>query len=183
MGKPSITTKSILDLLHRQGFKCAYSGDPLTPENTSADHRIPVSANGEHSIENIALVTRQVNAAKGTLSLVEFVQMCHKVSRHLSNIKESPIPSADDTSDDPVELLTRYGHTAAAQAVIEMQDNLDSLRKIKLRLDGTHREITDERIEERRQVHAKLQRDIQHLQVKRSKLLAQTGASISDLPE
>jgi CRISPR/Cas system Type II protein with McrA/HNH and RuvC-like nuclease domain len=85
MPKPLLNTiksRDLLSLVERQGMRCAYSGRALSPETASIDHIIPVSRGGSLAIDNLAVVDGQVNAAKGTLSLDEFVQMCRDVTAH-----------------------------------------------------------------------------------------------------
>lgn len=67
-------------LLKRQGFACALSGRELTPASMRADHIVAVSKGGSRFMENIQLVTDQVNAAKGTMSNEEFIEMCCDVA-------------------------------------------------------------------------------------------------------
>lgn len=74
-----VKPRDIMAILEAQGYRCAYTGDELTPENTSADHRVPFSRGGSHGPENISLVLGVVNAAKGGMTLQEFVEMCRKV--------------------------------------------------------------------------------------------------------
>ncbi len=51
----------------------------LTPENTSADHDIPLSRGGEHGMGNIHLVTSRVNYSKHDMTTAEFVALCRDV--------------------------------------------------------------------------------------------------------
>ena len=76
----TITGGTLLDILKQQNFRCALSGCELTPENVSSDHKIPLSNGGKHELKNVHLVTRQVNAMKGTMSVEEFVSMCRRVA-------------------------------------------------------------------------------------------------------
>lgn len=71
--------KDILALLEKQQHRCAYTGHTLTPGNVSADHFVPVSEGGTHDIDNIRLVTRDVNRAKGAMPFADFVKMCKDV--------------------------------------------------------------------------------------------------------
>lgn len=92
--------RDILTLRDRQGSRCAYTGELLTPDNTGADHVIAVCAGGTHDPSNLALVLQQVNTAKGTMSLTEFVDMCRKVVARFG------------TEGDPVAIL-RAGEEVA----------------------------------------------------------------------
>lgn len=121
----TVKPKDVLAQLYRQGFRCAYTGDPLTPEETGADHIQPVSRGGGHAADNMALVTRAVNTAKGALTLEEFREMCGKVVRHLGELPLSVplLPPAEDLAGctDPVEILTRLGYPTAADEVRVLQ--------------------------------------------------------------
>lgn len=80
-GKPTVTAKMIMKLIEKQQFRCAVSGRTLTPESASLDHILPLSRNGVHDITNLWVVDHRVNAAKGTLTLDEFVNLCGDVVR------------------------------------------------------------------------------------------------------
>lgn len=83
MGKPAaVTSKAILNLVERQNFHCAISGRELTPQTASLDHIVPLARGGEHGISNVWVVDHQVNSAKGTMTLEEFVAMCRDVARN-----------------------------------------------------------------------------------------------------
>ncbi len=81
MSKPAtVTAKQILELIQNQGYRCALSGRVLTPETASLDHIVPLSRGGEHALANIWAVDFQVNNAKGTLTVEEFVALCQEVT-------------------------------------------------------------------------------------------------------
>lgn len=75
----SITTKAVLALLMRQQYRCALTGDELTPNNSSLDHIMPISRGGRHHVDNAQALLRDVNRAKGTMTNEEFVALCRKV--------------------------------------------------------------------------------------------------------
>jgi len=80
MEKPkTVASKMIWDLIQRQQFRCALSGRKLTPETASLDHVVPLSRGGRHDPSNIWVVDQHVNAAKGTLTVEEFVSMCREI--------------------------------------------------------------------------------------------------------
>jgi 5-methylcytosine-specific restriction endonuclease McrA len=68
-----------MELIERQNFCCAMSGRALTPETASLDHIVPLSRNGSHELANLCVVDQQVNAAKGTMTVEEFVSLCRDV--------------------------------------------------------------------------------------------------------
>lgn len=51
--------------------------------NAEADHTTPLSRGGSKYIENLQIVTMQVNRAKGQMTNEEFVDMCCKVASHV----------------------------------------------------------------------------------------------------
>lgn len=75
----AICTRDLLDLLDAQDYRCALSGRVLEPANAAMDHVLPVSRGGRHSIENIQLLEKAVNRAKGTMTNDEFLAMCRDV--------------------------------------------------------------------------------------------------------
>jgi len=78
----NITATQVLELVERQDYRCAISGRKLTPETASLDHIVPFSRGGEHNISNVWVVDHQVNIAKGTMTLEEFMAMCRDVINH-----------------------------------------------------------------------------------------------------
>ena len=72
-----VTMKQLMDLKEIQRCKCALTGRALTPENVSLDHINPMSTHGKHN--NVHLVTREVNTAKNTMTMDDFIQMCRDV--------------------------------------------------------------------------------------------------------
>ncbi len=88
-----ISAKQVMALVERQRFRCAISGRELTPETASLDHITPLARGGKHELGNVWAVDHQVNTAKGTLSMEEFVAMCRDVVRHQDAIREVRTPS------------------------------------------------------------------------------------------
>lgn len=84
--------------LAEQNGRCLLTGEELTPVNISADHMVPVSRGGAHALENIALVTLEANAAKGTLTPEEFVSLCRKVVEHHDR-KQKDAASQEEVSE------------------------------------------------------------------------------------
>jgi len=83
MAKPkAITAKMILEVIERQGRRCALSGRELTPETASLDHIMPLSRGGAHDLGNLWVVDHKVNTAKGTLTVEEFIALCCEVADH-----------------------------------------------------------------------------------------------------
>ena len=74
-----LTGAALFQLLVDQEFRCALTGDELTPENATLDHRIPRKHGGSDSVSNLQWVIKQANAAKGTMMMQEFVDLCRRV--------------------------------------------------------------------------------------------------------
>ena len=61
-----ITIKQLRDsVLMRDDYKCGYCGIKLTKENTTLDHKIPVSAGGKTTYNNLISCCKQCNYTKG----------------------------------------------------------------------------------------------------------------------
>ena len=78
----TVTAKMIMQMIENQQFRCALSGRALTPESASLDHIVPLARNGTHDLSNLCVVDQQVNAAKGTMTVDEFVALCREVAAH-----------------------------------------------------------------------------------------------------
>ncbi len=99
MTKPrAVTAKMILEMIERQGRRCALSGKELTPETASLDHVVPLSRGGAHDLTNLWVVDHKVNTAKGTLTVDEFVALCGDVAAY-QRMKGAASPWAIGTSE------------------------------------------------------------------------------------
>jgi len=56
--------------------------DLLQPKTYQCDHIIPVSKGGDSSLKNLGLTCKEVNIAKGNLSVEEFLKLCKEVLKH-----------------------------------------------------------------------------------------------------
>jgi CRISPR/Cas system Type II protein with McrA/HNH and RuvC-like nuclease domain len=74
-----VTAKRLRKMVDNQGGQCFLSGRLLKPETSSADHMRPVSRGGENTIDNICIVDADINQAKGTQTVSEFLAMCREV--------------------------------------------------------------------------------------------------------
>ena len=100
MGKPkSVTAKMILEMIERQEYRCALSGRKLTPETASLDHVTPLARGGLHDVSNLWVLDHQVNTAKGTMTVEEFVALCRDVTAHRATIvtTHDPIGTSGDS--------------------------------------------------------------------------------------
>jgi len=91
----AITVKQLADLVRKQGYRCAYTGFDLTPEEASLGHIVPLARNGPHTIGNLAVVRCEVNLAKGSLTYDEFLAMCRAVVDHADRLDEQKRPEAN----------------------------------------------------------------------------------------
>lgn len=77
--------KDLRSILEEQGYKCAITGDELTPENTAFDHRVPLSEGGSSEKENLQAVLKSVNTSKHEMSMQAYVDMCAKVIKNIGD--------------------------------------------------------------------------------------------------
>jgi 5-methylcytosine-specific restriction endonuclease McrA len=82
-----VTKRQLFNLLESQQYKCAITGDQLTPENCSADHIVPVSRGGSFDITNIQLVTKSANRWKSTMTHDEMIELAKRIVEHASSTK------------------------------------------------------------------------------------------------
>jgi hypothetical protein len=68
------------NMLIEQRGRCAVSGLPLTPENVSIDHILPVIKGGTHELANLRLVVWGVNRAMSDMEDAEFIQLCIQIA-------------------------------------------------------------------------------------------------------
>lgn len=88
-----ISASQVMAMVERQNFRCAISGRELTPETASLDHISPLARGGKHEMGNVWVVDHQINTAKGTLSVEEFIALCFDVVRHQEAARGSLTPS------------------------------------------------------------------------------------------
>lgn len=68
-----------------QNCICALTGRPLTYENCSLDHIIPLARGGKHIRDNAQLVCEEANRAKGMMTEEEFLDLCQDVVNYRCN--------------------------------------------------------------------------------------------------
>lgn len=84
-GRKAITYADMWGLLERQQYRCALTGQVLTPENFALDHIVPLAEGGDFSTANSQLVLKTVNRAKHTMNERDFIEMCCQVAHHRAN--------------------------------------------------------------------------------------------------
>lgn len=106
----NLNQRTLRELIKRQEYRCALSGLELTPEATALDHKLPVSRGGSHDLDNVWLVHTDVNRAKGTLTVEEFVAMCERVVAHYRGYAPAsrPQPTTQGISADEQKQLSLF---------------------------------------------------------------------------
>lgn len=74
------SVNELMELFEKQEYRCALSGIPLTPQDCSCDHIVPVSSGGTDLVDNLQWVSPQVNKAKGSMTNEDFIRMCQRVA-------------------------------------------------------------------------------------------------------
>lgn len=54
----------------------------MKAEDSSLDHKTPLSRGGAHSIENVQFITNTINKLKGEMTDAEFIAVCRAVAMH-----------------------------------------------------------------------------------------------------
>jgi len=76
-----VTSARLLELIEEQQYRCALSGVELEPDTAVLDHKIPRNRGGRHELNNVWFLHRDVNRAKGTMTVDEFRLMCSRVAQ------------------------------------------------------------------------------------------------------
>ncbi len=66
-------------LLNDQKYRCALTNRELTPENTNAEHILPLRKGGKHEPENICLVVDMIGKLKRYFSEEEIVLLASDI--------------------------------------------------------------------------------------------------------
>ncbi len=67
------------DLLESQEKKCGLTGRELTPENTFAEHILPLGKGGSHSKNNIILVIDMLSKLKRYYTTEEIIDIAYDI--------------------------------------------------------------------------------------------------------
>lgn len=73
------TPAELMKLLKQQEYRCALTGEKLTPNTAELDHKTPKSKGGEDSLPNLQWLDKTVNRMKGRMTVEEFVAVCKRV--------------------------------------------------------------------------------------------------------
>ncbi len=76
---PVAGVADLRDILDIQMYKCALTGDKLTPDNTCFDHIKPISKGGSSLKKNLQAVTKKANLSKSNMTMKEYLHLCFKV--------------------------------------------------------------------------------------------------------
>ena len=67
-----ITGEQWLEVMNYFDWKCAYSGEKLTPKNRTIDHIIPITKNGCNEIWNMVPMSRSLNSSKNNKEMLSW---------------------------------------------------------------------------------------------------------------
>lgn len=71
--------KDFYRLLEIQKWKCFLTGRTLEPENTNAEHIIPLRKGGEHEFKNICFVVEPLSKLKRYYTEEEIVHLAYEI--------------------------------------------------------------------------------------------------------
>jgi len=82
---------SVDDVLNKFGEQptCYLTGQPIDLKDTSMysfDHIIPICRGGSNTLDNLGLVLRTANEAKGKLLITEFLDLCEQILKYHKRI-------------------------------------------------------------------------------------------------
>jgi 5-methylcytosine-specific restriction endonuclease McrA len=72
------TAPSVAELeqwLTRGEYICYYSGEVLSLDDLTIDHKIPIKRGGTHELSNLCIASNKMNSAKGALTSDEFIEL------------------------------------------------------------------------------------------------------------
>ena len=71
--------KELKELIEKQNYKCALTGDKISFDNIELDHILPTSRKGTNELSNVRWVTKQANRFKQNLTDKELKILCNKI--------------------------------------------------------------------------------------------------------
>lgn len=69
------TAKELEQWLTKKQYICYYSGEELTIDSLTVDHKIPLNRGGTNEINNLCICSNHMNTAKGTMTSEEFIEL------------------------------------------------------------------------------------------------------------
>jgi CRISPR/Cas system Type II protein with McrA/HNH and RuvC-like nuclease domain len=87
-----VSPANIEQMFYDQNEKCYYSGEQLTFDNISLEHKIPLSRGGLHVMDNVVWATKQINRMKGTMNDAEFIEVCEQIACYAAQKKRGSLP-------------------------------------------------------------------------------------------
>ena len=73
------------ELLKNQNEKCFLTGRELSPENTYAEHIIPLGKGGTHNKDNIVLVIDMLSKLKRYYTIEEIINIAYDILSYRGN--------------------------------------------------------------------------------------------------
>jgi len=77
--KTCATASELLLLIKTQEYRCALTGEVLTPDTAELDHKKPKVKGGQDTVDNLQWVERHVNRMKGKMTNEDFIAVCRRV--------------------------------------------------------------------------------------------------------
>lgn len=90
-------TADFYQLLKNQDYRCALSGEDLTPESTCLARKVPLQNGGHHEFTNTYLVHRSVHPLTKHCSQAEIFELCQKI---IDRVSPNPISHATFSKKD-----------------------------------------------------------------------------------
>ena len=82
--------KDLKELIIKQDFKCALTGDKISLEKgIELDHIIPKNRGGKDELSNVQWVTKQANCFKSDRTESELFELCNKIVTTIKNKEQS----------------------------------------------------------------------------------------------
>lgn len=71
--------KDFYEMLEKQEYRCPLTGRELTPDTTTAEHRIPLHDGGNHEKDNIYLINKEVGRIKRYMTEAEVLRLAFDI--------------------------------------------------------------------------------------------------------
>lgn len=76
-----VSAEALRSLLEIQGYRCALTGERLSPDTAELDHKVPLAMGGTNDLGNLQWLCRDANRAKGTMDNEAFIKLCAAVAK------------------------------------------------------------------------------------------------------